>query len=68
MNRKAELMDRLQWLHADFLDEVEPMIAEAKFNIETAMAAARPATDSPQSGSWSHRSAWDGKWRSATPC
>ncbi len=59
MNRKAELMDRLQWLHADFLDEVEPMIAEAKFNIETAMAAARSSTGSPQNQTASQRLGWE---------
>nr|MBC8158921.1 HAMP domain-containing protein [Alphaproteobacteria bacterium] len=36
-NRNAELTDRLRWLHADFLDEVEPMIEEARFNIQSAM-------------------------------
>ncbi|MBL6927693.1 MAG: PAS domain S-box protein [Rhodospirillales bacterium] len=36
-NRNAELTDHLRWLHADFLDEVEPMIEEARFNIQSAM-------------------------------
>ena len=36
-NHNAELTDRLRWLHADFLDEVEPMIEEARFNIQSAM-------------------------------
>ncbi len=35
---KAEMIERLQWLHTDFLDEIEPMVDEARFNIETALA------------------------------
>lgn len=38
--RKAELTERLQWLHTDFLDEIEPMVDEARFNIQTALATA----------------------------
>ena len=30
-NRNAELVDRLRWAHANFLDEVEPMIEDARF-------------------------------------
>ncbi|MBL6945787.1 MAG: PAS domain S-box protein [Rhodospirillales bacterium] len=36
-NHNGELTERLRWLHADFLDEVEPMIEEARFNIQSAM-------------------------------
>ena len=35
-SRNEELTDRLRWTHADFLDEVEPMVADARFNIEMA--------------------------------
>ena len=37
-SRKAELIERLQWLHTDFLDEIEPMVDEARFNIDIALA------------------------------
>lgn len=33
----AELTEALRWAHADFLDEVEPLIEDARFNIETAL-------------------------------
>ena len=35
--RKEELTERLRWVHADFLDEIEPMVDDARFNIETAV-------------------------------
>ncbi len=38
--RNHELVDRLRWAHADFLDEVEPLIADAKFNIGLAVERA----------------------------
>ena len=37
-SRKAEQIERLQWLHTDFLDEIEPMVEEARFNIDIALA------------------------------
>lgn len=47
-DRQAELIDRLRWLHADFLDEVEPMIEEARFNIQSAMEGVEgPPGDEP---------------------
>ncbi|MCD4721163.1 MAG: PAS domain S-box protein [Desulfobacula sp.] len=33
----SEKADRLRWVHADFLDEVDPMVADARFNLESAM-------------------------------
>ena len=39
-NRNAELVDRLRWAHANFLDEVEPMIEDARFRIELAVDSA----------------------------
>ena len=35
--RNEDLVNRLRWAHADFLDEVEPMIEDAKFNIGLAV-------------------------------
>ena len=35
--RNEELTERLRWAHADFLDEVEPMVDDARFNIESAI-------------------------------
>ena len=42
--RNDELVDRLRWAHADFLDEVEPLIADAKFNIGLAVERAGDAS------------------------
>ena len=39
-DRNAELVDRLRWAHANFLDEVEPMIEDARFRIELAVDSA----------------------------
>ncbi|MCZ6846040.1 MAG: HAMP domain-containing protein, partial [Alphaproteobacteria bacterium] len=44
--RNDELVDRLRWAHADFLDEVEPLIEDAKFNIGLAVERAG-VTDVP---------------------
>ncbi len=46
---KADLTARLQWLHSDFLDEIEPMVEEARFNIQTALTAVDvpPSRDDP---------------------
>jgi len=38
--RNEDLVNRLRWAHADFLDEVEPMIEDAKFNIGLAVERA----------------------------
>lgn len=35
--RNAGLIERLRWAHADFLDEVDPIVADARFNMETAL-------------------------------
>ncbi len=35
--RNADLVNRLRWAHADFLDEVEPMIEDARFKIGLAV-------------------------------
>lgn len=32
--RNLELAERLRWAHADFLDEVDPLIHDARFNLE----------------------------------
>ncbi|MBL4690175.1 MAG: HAMP domain-containing protein [Rhodospirillales bacterium] len=39
--RNNELTERLRFAQADFLDEVEPMVEDARFNIETAMDQAK---------------------------
>ena len=50
--RNNELTERLRFAHADFLDEVEPMVEDARFNIETAIeqtqGTAKPAVISEQ--------------------
>ncbi|MES9871224.1 MAG: ATP-binding protein [Sedimenticola sp.] len=35
--RKEELSERLRWASADFIDEVEPMLDDTRFNINLAM-------------------------------
>ncbi len=35
--RKEELIERLRWSSADFLDEIEPMIDDSRFNIDLAL-------------------------------
>jgi len=32
-NRNQELTESLRWAHADFLDEIDPLIMDARFNI-----------------------------------
>ncbi len=39
--RNNELTERLRFAQADFLDEVEPMVEDARFNIEIAMDQAK---------------------------
>jgi len=41
--RNNELTERLRFAQADFLDEVEPLVEDARFNIETAIDQARDA-------------------------
>ncbi len=36
-NRKNELIGRLRWTSADFIDEVEPLIDDTRFNINLAL-------------------------------
>lgn len=36
--RKDELIERLRWASADFLDEIEPMIDDSRFNIDLEMS------------------------------
>ncbi|MBK1840224.1 HAMP domain-containing protein [Azospirillum sp. YIM B02556] len=46
--RNQEAIERLRWLHADFLDEIEPLVADARFNIQSALASVesgRPSAD-----------------------
>ncbi|WP_052710159.1 HAMP domain-containing protein [Azospirillum thiophilum] len=37
--RNQEAIERLRWLHADFLDEIDPLVADARFNIQSALAS-----------------------------
>ncbi|WP_244560964.1 ATP-binding protein [Azospirillum oryzae] len=46
--RNQEAIERLRWLHADFLDEIEPLVADARFNIQSALASVesgKPSAD-----------------------
>lgn len=44
--RNTELTERLRFTHADFLDEVEPMVEDARFNIEIAIEQSQ-GTENP---------------------
>ncbi|MBP2232727.1 two-component system phosphoglycerate transport system sensor histidine kinase PgtB [Azospirillum agricola] len=46
--RNQEAVERLRWLHADFLDEIEPLVADARFNIQSALATV--ASGKPSDG------------------
>jgi len=52
--RNNELTERLRFAHADFLDEVEPMVEDARFNIEIAIeqtqGTVNPAVIAEQQG------------------
>ncbi len=37
--RNQEAIERLRWLHADFLDEIDPLVADARFNIQSALSS-----------------------------
>jgi two-component system, NtrC family, C4-dicarboxylate transport sensor histidine kinase DctB len=39
---KEEMLERLRWLSADFLDEVEPLIDDTRFNINFALNRTEP--------------------------
>ncbi len=41
-DRNRELSDRLRWAHADLLDEVDPMIDDARFNIALGLEKTGP--------------------------
>lgn len=46
--RNQEAIERLRWLHADFLDELDPLVADARFNIQSALAtveSGKPSAD-----------------------
>ncbi|WP_395455339.1 ATP-binding protein [Azospirillum melinis] len=46
--RNQEAIERLRWLHADFLDEIDPLVADARFNIQSALASVesgKPSAD-----------------------
>ncbi|WP_280177225.1 ATP-binding protein [Azospirillum palustre] len=46
--RNQEAIERLRWLHADFLDEIDPLVADARFNIQSALAtveSGKPSAD-----------------------
>lgn len=44
----ADLTDRLRWVHTDFLDEIEPMVDDARFNLASAMERIEAARDSAE--------------------
>ena len=44
--RNQESIERLRWLHADFLDEIEPLVADARFNIQSALGSVETGTRS----------------------
>lgn len=41
-NRIRERAEQLKWAHADFLDEIEPLIADARFNIAQTLRRSAP--------------------------
>lgn len=43
-NRKEELIERLRWASADFIDEVEPLIDDTRFNITLALERKLPTS------------------------
>ena len=43
--QKEETIERLRWASADFLDEIEPMIDDTRFNISLALARGPQAGD-----------------------
>jgi len=43
--RKEELIERLRWASADFLDEIEPMIDDTLFNISLALSRSGTVTE-----------------------
>lgn len=45
--RNQEAIERLRWLHADFLDEIDPLVADARFNIQSALASVERGSPSP---------------------
>ncbi|HDO51703.1 MAG TPA: histidine kinase, partial [Rhizobiales bacterium] len=46
-DRNRELSDRLRWAHADLLDEVDPMIDDARFNIGLGLEKTGPGGRQP---------------------
>ncbi|MGR0188564.1 ATP-binding protein [Azospirillum aestuarii] len=46
--RNQEGIERLRWLHADFLDEIEPLVADARFNIQSALGSVETGTRSAE--------------------
>lgn len=44
----ADLTDRLRWVHTDFLDEIEPMVDDARFNLSSAMERIETARDAAE--------------------
>lgn len=46
--RNQESIERLRWLHADFLDEIEPLVADARFNIQSALGSVETGTRSAE--------------------
>ena len=48
--RNSEAIERLRWLQADFLDEAEPLVEDARFNIRLAMESLERADQAGQTG------------------
>ncbi|TWA62538.1 two-component system phosphoglycerate transport system sensor histidine kinase PgtB [Azospirillum brasilense] len=46
--RNQEGIERLRWLHADFLDEIEPLVTDARFNIQSALDLVEAGTRSAE--------------------
>lgn len=36
-SRNTNLVERMRWAHAEFMDEVEPMLGDVRFNVELAL-------------------------------
>ncbi len=44
-NRNQELTESLRWAHADFLDEIDPLIMDARFNIALSLRRSQVTTE-----------------------
>lgn len=48
--RNREMVTELRWLHADLMDEAEPLVDDARFVIRSGLAAAERGADSDRLG------------------